>query len=215
MTSRKVWSVLGSVLVVAAVIGVAVLPRLGFLGIGGVGHESDGAADSAAGGDIGGPFTLVNGAGETVTEASWPGKYLLIYFGYTYCPDVCPTSLQTMTEALQQLEPTLVDKVQPIFVSVDPERDLPEDVAEYAGFFHKRLIGLTGTPEQVEAAAQAYRVYYERVEQPKSAIGYLLDHSAITYLMAPDGSLAAFFKHGEDPADMAARLRTILKGSSG
>jgi protein SCO1/2 len=209
MASRKIWSVLGGALVIAAVVAVAVLPRLGFLGVGGAPEPPDGRQTMGEA-DIGGPFTLVNGAGETVTEASWPGQYLLIYFGYTYCPDVCPTSLQTMTEALDRLDPALLEKVQPLFVSVDPERDRPADVAEYAGFFHPKMIGLTGTPDQVEAVAAAYRVYYARVEQPDSAIGYLLDHSAITYLMAPDGSLAAFFKHGADPAAMADRLREIL-----
>jgi len=211
MKTRQVLSGLGVVTVIVAVLAVGLLPRLGFLGIGG---EPD-RPGAGAGGvtEVGGPFTLVNGAGETVTEASFPGKYLLIYFGYTYCPDVCPTSLQTMTDALSQLEPAVLDKVQPLFVSVDPERDTPTDVAEYASFFHPKLIGLTGSPEQVAAAAKAYRVYYARVDQPHSAAGYLLDHSAITYLVAPDGSLAAFFKHGSDPNEMADRLREILGGA--
>jgi len=211
MKTKQVLSGLGVVIVIVAVLVVGLLPRLGFLGIG---DEPDGIESRARGAaEIGGPFTLVNGAGETVTEASFPGQYVLIYFGYTYCPDVCPTSLQAMTDALNQLEPAVLDKVQPVFVSVDPERDTPVDVAEYASFFHPKLIGLTGSPEQVAAAAKAYRVYYARVDQPHSAAGYLLDHSAITYLTAPDGSLAAFFKHGTDPNEMADRLRGIVGGA--
>ncbi|MQX36115.1 SCO family protein [Roseospira navarrensis] len=213
-------SVVGGALVIAGVAAIAILPRLEHLGLTGGGGDGAAPTHAAADGDysgpasIGGPFTLVNGDGKTVTEESWPGQYLLIYFGYTYCPDVCPTSLSTMTAALEQLDPALVEKVQPIFVSVDPERDRPADVAEYASFFHPRMVGLTGSLEQVEAAARAYKVYYAKVEQPESAIGYLLDHSAITYLMAPDGTLAAFFRHGEDPAAMADRLRETLSGGA-
>ncbi|KAA5605100.1 SCO family protein [Roseospira marina] len=223
MRRGKVASIAGGVAVVLVVVAVGLLPRLGLLdglldGLLNGGDSVSDAASSTTGttageADIGGPFTLVNGAGETVTEASWPGQYLLIYFGYTYCPDVCPTSLQTMTLALDQLDPALVEKVQPVFISIDPERDRPADVAEYVGFFHPKMVGLTGTPEQVAAAAQAYRVYYAKVEQPESEAPYLMDHSAITYLMAPDGRLAAFFRHGEDPAVMAEQMRAILNGS--
>ncbi|SDE30399.1 SCO family protein [Rhodospira trueperi] len=210
--SRNLISILGGVGIVLVVLAVGLLPRLEFL----VGEEP---AETHAGGlsveidadtPIGGPFTLVNGAGETVTDSSFPGQYLLVYFGYTYCPDVCPTSLQTMADALNALDPAIVERIQPLFVTVDPERDRPADVAEYAGFFHPKLMGLTGTVEQVTAAARAYKVYFAKVEQPDSAAPYLLDHSAITYLMAPDGTLAAFFRHGEPAADMAARLREIV-----
>lgn len=216
--SRRIVSVLGGLAIVAVVVAVGLGPRLGFLIGDGEqaapnGHAvPEGVASPEGGATIGGPFTLIDGTGETVTESSFPGQYLLVYFGYTYCPDVCPTSLETMRLALEQLDPALVAKVQPLFVTVDPERDRPADVAEYAGFFHPKLIGLTGTPEQVAAAAAAYQVYYARVEQPDSAMGYLLDHSAITYLMAPDGSLAAFFRHGDPPDAMAAGLRAVLEG---
>ena len=210
----KLVSIVGGLAVAALVIAIAVLPRLGFLSWGEAPATHAGGESVTVTGeaDIGGPFTLVNGAGETVTESSFPGQYLLVYFGYTYCPDVCPTSLQTMANALNALEPAVVERIQPLFVTVDPERDRPADVAEYAGFFHPRLMGLTGTVEQVTAAARAYKVYFAKVEQPDSAAPYLLDHSAITYLMAPDGSLAAFFRHGEPAADMAARLGEIVGG---
>lgn len=224
MNTRRVLSILAGVAVVAGVVAVGVLPRLGFLpglgpaeeGVPGSPHTLSGAmGEPGESGGIGGPFTLINGAGETITEASFPGRYLLVYFGYTYCPDVCPTSLQTMTVALEQLDPALLAAVQPLFITIDPERDRPEDVAEYAGFFHPSLMGLTGTPAQVAAAAAAYQVYHARAEQPQSAAGYLMDHSAITYLMAPDGSLAAFFRHGDPPEAMAETLTRILSGPDG
>ncbi|MBB4286296.1 SCO family protein [Roseospira goensis] len=215
--TRKWMSLLGGLAVIAAVIAIGLLPRLGFLSGGeGTDDGSHGTGLTATTGeaDIGGPFTLVNGAGETVTESSFPGRYLLVYFGYTYCPDVCPTSLQTMALALERLDPALLDRVQPLFITVDPARDDRAAVADYAAAFHPRLVGLTGTPDQVAAAASTYRVYYAKVEQPESAIGYLMDHSAITYLMAPDGSLAAFFRHGSDPEAMADEMRVIL-GAAG
>ena len=145
-----------------------------------------------------------------MTESSFPGQYLLLYFGYTYCPDVCPTSLQTMRLALEQLTPEALARVQPLFITVDPQRDRPADVKEYAGFFHPKLIGLTGTQAQIDAATKAYTVYARKVELKDSAAEYLIDHSAITYLMAPDGSLAAVFQHGIAPKAMAEQLQSIL-----
>jgi len=208
----KLVSIVGGLAVAALVIAIAVLPRLGFLSWGEAPATHAGGESVTVTGeaDIGGPFTLVNGAGETVTEASFPGQYLLVYFGYTFCPDVCPTSLQTLTDALEGLDPAVVERIQPLFITVDPQRDRPADVAEYAGFFHPKLMGLTGTEAQVAAAAEAYKVYYAKVEQPDSAAPYLLDHSAITYLMAPEGGLAAFFRHGQPAEEMAARLREVV-----
>ena len=117
---------------------------------------------------IGGPFTLVNHSGETVTDTDFHGRFLLVFFGYTYCPDICPTTLTTITEALDRLGPD-GDKVTPVFVSVDPERDRPEYLKEYLAYFHPRLVGLRGTPEQVAAAAGAYRVYYAKAGQEGGA----------------------------------------------
>ena len=113
---------------------------------------------------IGGPFTLVNHLGETVTDADFHGRFLLVFFGYTFCPDVCPTSLTAITDALDLLGAD-GDNVTPVFVSVDPERDTPEYLREYVAYFHPRLVGLSGTPAQVVAAAGAYRVYYAKADQ--------------------------------------------------
>jgi len=215
--ARKTFSWLGAVAIVVAVAALAILPRLPHLGLGGGADDPAGVGDIHLGADrfdpdrpVGGPFTLVDGDGNTVTQDSFPGRYLLVYFGYTYCPDVCPTSLQTMRLALDLLKPDVLARLQPLFISVDPDRDPPRDVQDYASVFHPDLIGLTGTPEQVAAAVDAYQVYVKRVEVPDSVATYLIDHSAITYLMAPDGTLAAWFRHGIAPEAMAEGLRAAL-----
>ena len=122
------------------------------------------ATRSMAGGEalVGGPFTLTDQHGAEVTEQDFAGRYMLIYFGYTYCPDFCPLSLANMTQALDLLPPEQAEQVVPIFITVDPERDTVEQLAEYAPLFHPRLVALTGSPEAIKAAAQAYRVYYSQ-----------------------------------------------------
>ncbi|MGF1455621.1 MAG: SCO family protein [Alphaproteobacteria bacterium] len=158
---------------------------------------------------IGGSFTLVDQSGATVTEESWPGQFRFLYFGFTYCPDICPTALLSMANVLDQLGP-LSGRVQPIFITVDPERDTPEALAAYVAAFHPRFVGLSGTPAQIEAAARAYQVTYERVARPGSS-DYLVDHSSIIYLMDPDGRYVTHFNHLTDPTTMARSIRTILE----
>lgn len=161
---------------------------------------------------IGGPFTLVNGAGETVTEQDFRGQYVLIYFGYTFCPDVCPTSLQAVAQAMSLLPEETAQKITPVFVSVDPERDTPEHVGEYVQAFHPRMVGLTGSKEQVAAAAKAYKIYYAVVDRKgPEDMTYLMDHSAITYLMGPDGAFLTHFSHGLAPQEMADRLQEAVE----
>ena len=128
---------------------------------------------------IGGPFTLVNHLSQTVTDADFHGRFLLLFFGYTFCPDVCPTTLTNITDALDRLG-GVGDRVIPIFVSVDPERDTPEYLGEYLSYFHPRLVGLTGTPEQVAAAAGAYRVYYAKAGQGGGSGGSRADLPPLT-----------------------------------
>jgi cytochrome oxidase Cu insertion factor (SCO1/SenC/PrrC family) len=161
---------------------------------------------------LGGPFVLVNGQGATVTDQSWPGKWKLVYFGYTYCPDVCPTELQTISAALDRLGDT-ASQVVPIFITVDPERDTPAAMADYVKLFDDRLVGLTGTPEQIAAVARRYRVYYSKV-QPKGASAYLMDHSSFVYLMAPDGSFRALFRQGSSADEIADAIAQRLHGGS-
>jgi len=160
---------------------------------------------------IGGPFTLVDQTGRTVTQDTLKGKWSLIYFGYTYCPDVCPTSLSTMTLALEALPPEMVEKITPVFISVDPERDTVEQLALYHESFHPSFLMLTGTPEQVREAARAYRVYYRKAEND-SATEYLMDHSSITYLMDPKGNYVTHFGHDVTAEGMAETLKKTIGG---
>ncbi|MCX8100192.1 MAG: SCO family protein [Geminicoccaceae bacterium] len=178
--------------------------------------RSDRAAQRVAGvGEvqIGGPLDLVHHSGRRFAEAELAGKYRLVYFGYTYCPDMCPLGLLTMSEALDRLPPDIAQLIQPIFVSVDPERDTPPVLAAYVGSFHPRLIGLTGTVEEIEAVKRAWRVYARKSEESRGA-DYLVDHSTFTYLMGPDGRYLAHFGHGTSPEQMADRLVRLVARSS-
>jgi protein SCO1/2 len=157
---------------------------------------------------VGGPFSLIDQHGKTVTDQSLHGQYLLIYFGYTFCPDVCPTELQAMSQAVDALGPD-GEKVTPVFITVDPARDTVEQLAAYAPHFHPRLVALTGTEPQIAAAAKAYRVYYKRAEDAGSS-DYLMDHSSIIYLMGPDGAFLTHFSFGTEPEKMAEGMRKYL-----
>ena len=170
-------------------------------------------SDPATGGGfgeplIGGSFTLVDGTGATRTDEDFRGRLMLVYFGFTYCPDVCPTELQAMGQAVDLLGEK-ADSVQPIFVTIDPERDTPQMVGQYVESFHPRMVGLTGTPEQVAAAAKVYRVYYRKAEVEGSS-DYLMDHSSIVYLMGRDGKFLTHFSHGTSPQDMAKGISKHL-----
>tara|TARA_R110001606_G_scaffold84779_4_gene192658 strand:- start:1645 stop:2298 length:654 start_codon:yes stop_codon:yes gene_type:complete len=171
---------------------------------------------------IGGPFTLVDQTGQVVTEADFRGRAMLIYFGYTYCPDVCPFSLQIMAAALEQLEPEQRARIQPILITIDPQRDTVDQLAQYVASpaFPPDLAGLTGTPEQIADVAGAYRVAFRRSPgedgQDDTGDDYLMDHSSIVYLMDFEGRFVDVFSHGSDPQTMAARLQEFLEeeGSS-
>lgn len=157
---------------------------------------------------IGGPFTLTNHEGKTVTEKDFEGQFTLVYFGYTFCPDICPAELQVMSAAIDQLGDK-GKKVTPVFISIDPERDTVEQLASYVPNFHPRLVGLTGTPEQVRQAAKAYRVYFAKAKD-SSATDYLMDHSSIVYLMGPDGTYLAHFSYGTGVDKMAEKIAKFL-----
>ncbi len=158
---------------------------------------------------VGGPFELIDGDGRTVTERDFRGRHMLVYFGFTFCPDVCPTTLFNASQALEEIGPALASKVRLVFVSVDPERDTPEVVKDYAGHFHPGTVGLTGTPEQVAAAARAFRIYYRKAA-PDEDGGYLVDHSSILFLMDGEGRYVTHFGHEATAADMAAALKRLL-----
>ena len=158
---------------------------------------------------IGGPVTLVGADGQEVTEAAFAGGPAVLYFGYTYCPDVCPTSLQTVAEAMDLLGER-AETVTPIFITVDPRRDGSEVVGDYAAAFHEQMVGLTGTPEQIAAAAKAFRVVYLARNKGRSDDDYLVDHSSYYYLMDGDWNLAAVMAHEVTPAQMAAAIEQLL-----
>ncbi len=160
---------------------------------------------------VGGPFALVDSEGQPVTDGTYRGRWMLIYFGYTFCPDVCPTELQVVANALDLLGADAA-KVAPIFITVDPARDTVAALAEYVKLFDPRLIGLTGTEAQVTAAARAYRVYYAKAT-PKESTTYLMDHSSFIYLMGPDGSFRGLYRQGTTPLELANAVRAKMAGS--
>tara|TARA_R110002020_G_scaffold65084_7_gene172094 strand:+ start:489 stop:1100 length:612 start_codon:yes stop_codon:yes gene_type:complete len=162
--------------------------------------------------DIGGEFSLVNQNGERVSEETLTGKPHLIYFGFTYCPDVCPTALQKMGQA-QSLLGDKGDDIGYVLISVDPERDTVESLSQYveANGFPEGLQGFTGTPEEVSIVKAAYKVYSSKVPTPESAAEYTVDHSDIMYLMGADGKFVDFFYGRTTPTEMAARLTKHLK----
>lgn len=169
-------------------------------------HDVD--TDKAA---IGGTFHLTTQDGARFTEKDLKGHYSLIFFGFTHCPDICPTTLTVVTQAINRLGPVLGEQVTPIFISLDPERDTQEEMKDYAQNFHPRLVALTGTQKQVERAAKAYKVYYSKVEVPGSALGYTIDHSGYLYLMGPDGNYVTHFDHSIGADQLADGLRHAMR----
>jgi protein SCO1/2 len=159
-------------------------------------------------GQIGGPFTLTDQTGKTRTDADFRGELMLVYFGYTYCPDICPTDLAQISQAIDKLG-AAGDDVQPLFISVDPERDTPSVLAQYVAMFHPRLIGLTGTPEQVRAVADSYKAYYAKYVPPDRSV-YLIDHTGFTYLMGRSGEYLGFFPPGTSSDRMVEIIRQHL-----
>jgi cytochrome oxidase Cu insertion factor (SCO1/SenC/PrrC family) len=157
---------------------------------------------------IGGPFRLTDQEGRIRTEADFRGKLLLVYFGFTYCPDICPTDLQAMGLALDQLG-AAAEAVQPLFITLDPARDTREHLADYVKLFHPRMLGLTGEQRAIDAAAAAYRVHHARVATQDGS-DYTIDHSAFVYLMGRNGEFLGFFPPGTAPERMAAAIRPQL-----
>jgi protein SCO1/2 len=153
---------------------------------------------------LGGPFSLTDQTGRAVTERDYAGRWMLVYFGYSFCPDVCPTELGTMAAALDVMGGA-GEQVVPAFVSVDPQRDTPALLADYVSRFHPRMQGLTGTPEQVSEAARRFRVYYAKVNRPEMT-DYLMDHSSFIYLVGPDAKVRALFRPDTSPEAIAAAV---------
>ena len=196
---RTLFLAMAALAVAAALVGAALVQRLG--------HVPMGTGTAL----VGGPFTLINQDGQTVTDKDFSGKYMLIFFGYTYCPDVCPTELQVMTQALVTMGERAAS-IRPLFITIDPERDTPEVMKSYVENFGGNLIGLTGSAEQIAAVAKAYRVYYKRAGSA-DASDYLMDHSSIIYLMGPDGRFVKHMAYTTDAAKLASDLKETLTTS--
>ncbi|MEH6576331.1 MAG: SCO family protein [Amphritea sp.] len=165
--------------------------------------------DSPSSIQLGGDFTLESYQGD-VSLQDFKGKAVLLFFGYTSCPDVCPTGLAKMSAAINLLTPEEAANVQPLFVSVDPERDDPQKLAKYSAYFHSSLIGLTGKKEDIDRVVKAYGAFYRKVELNNSALGYSMDHTTRIYLINRDGKLSGLLFHDTAPAEIAEKLRTIL-----
>jgi protein SCO1/2 len=175
--------------------------EIGVPSVGGGVHLPQGMA-------LGGPFTLITESGTTVTERDFAGRWMLVYFGYAYCPDVCPTELGSLASTIDALGPA-GDQVVPVFITIDPERDTPAALADYVSRFHPRLRGLSGTPEQIAEVARRYRVYYARTRRAELN-DYLMDHSSFFYLVAPDGRVRTLFRGATAPESMAAAVAAQL-----
>lgn len=161
------------------------------------------------GAEYGKTLQLTDHHGQTRTLADFKGKVITIFFGYTQCPDVCPTALSGMSEVMQQLGPD-GDRLQVLFVTVDPERDTPALLAEYVPVFDKRFLGLYGTPDKIAEIAKDFRVFYRK--SGDLAGHYTIDHSAGTYVFDPEGRLRLYMRHAEDPVLMAADIKALLAG---
>jgi len=157
-----------------------------------------------AGLEVGGPFSLTNHLGEAVTQDTYEDDYKLIYFGFTYCPAICPTELQKVsrvTKALEKNNPQLSEKFQPLFITVDPQRDTVAVMKDYVSLFHPKIVGLTGTQPQIDFVAKAYRIFARKVEDPDSDNpneDYTMDHSSYLYLMGPEGNLLGLYRMDDD-----------------
>ena len=169
--------------------------------------ECTGSRIAGGNGLIGGSFELTNQFGQVVTDRDVIIKPSLIYFGYTFCPDVCPLDTARNAEAVDLLDAVGFD-VTPVFISIDPERDTPEVLADYVAYTHEKMIGLTGTPQQVKAVSKAFKTFYRKAGEGPD---YLMDHSTFTYLMLPDFGFADFFRRDLSPSDLADRVACFAR----
>ncbi|NCP12579.1 MAG: SCO family protein [Sphingomonadales bacterium] len=192
---------------------VLALMIAGALALAGCGAAPPAEEPPLAGAAIGGDFALTNSKGETVRWNDFAGKYRIVYFGYAFCPDVCPTDMQRVAQGLrvmQEQDPAKAAQIQPIFITIDPERDTQEVVGEFAAAFSPDIIGLTGTPEQIAATAKTFKIFYAKGE-PLEGGGYLVDHSNIVYLFGPEGEPLATLPVDQGADAVAAELDRWVK----
>jgi len=193
----------------AGLVIIAAIGAVEFHALFGGTNVSSPATSSAAGG----PFSLIDGSGATVTDQTYRGKWELVFFGYTYCPDLCPTTLNTISDALAALGP-LADKVQPLFITIDPKRDTQAVMRDYVKNFDPRIVGLTGSPEAIAAVAKEYKIYYAVHRTGDGPDDYLMDHSGFVYLMDPAGRFVRVLSGETAARAMADKLRPLLSPSS-
>ena len=194
----RIWALVVVVVLAAVGGGVWYLTR----------SDCDVALDRNADMNIGGPLSLIDETGQAVTDADMFTRPTLLYFGYTFCPDVCPLDNARNAEALDLLQARGYD-VQAAFITIDPERDTPEALAEFTSYMHEDMTGYTGTPEQIKAASLAYKTYYAKQEDGDPEY-YLMDHTTFTYLVLPDRGFVEFFRRDESPEEMAERVACFL-----
>ncbi len=177
-------------------------------------HATMAAGEDPLAKHFGGPFTLQSHDGQEVSSTDFRGRFMLIYFGYTHCPDICPTGLAQLGQALEQIGPA-AKTIQPLFITVDPARDTAVHLAEYRKSFHPRLIMLTGSEQQIAAVAKAYRVHRRKYLWNKDAKAdtqdYGVDHGSLIYLMGPDGKFRTFIPHGTPSEKIAATLKRYIE----
>lgn len=193
----------------ASVFGLAVAFGIATWQVRNAAQSTGPTGGTVTGTTVGGSFELVDHTGRTVTDQTFRGRFMLVYFGYTFCPDICPTDLQTMVSALDRLGPQ-AERVQPVFITVDPQRDTVAHLAEYMPLFGPELIGLTGSDDAIARTARAYKVYYARNDDGGST-DYLMDHSAFMYLMDPEGTFVTVFGHGTSADAIAEGIRAAIE----
>ena len=196
----------GLVLAAALLLGFAILGAGAFVALE-LRESPRGAAGTILGSAIGGPFKLVDQNGNTVTNTDLEGKWLLVYFGYTHCPDACPTALNNIALALSDLGAEKKE-VRPVFITIDPERDTSSAMKDYVSAFDAPILALTGSAEAIAQAAKEYRVYYAKHPEPSG--DYSMDHTSIIYVMDPKGRFTASFSGEDPPEQIAARLKKLL-----
>lgn len=197
LSMKTIAAIAAGVAAVVVVLMIALVPRL--------------AEVAPEGPSIGGPFTLVDQTGRTVSTADFRGKLMLIYFGYTFCPDVCPTTLGNVAQAYDQLPPADQAQLVPIFITVDPERDTVDQMAQYVDAFSPALVGLTGSPDQVASVLKEFRVYARKADGKDG--NYSVDHSSILYIMGKDGKYAAHLTGDATPKEIVAAVKKLLASS--
>jgi protein SCO1/2 len=206
------WTSLALIVLLAArLIFVESGPKNGPQRQAGTNDLATGAIAAPDGVSIGGPFRLIDNAAHAVTDADYRGRWMLVFFGYSNCPDECPLTLQKVAAALDALGP-LADQIAPLFITVDPAHDTPRRLTDYLANFGSRIVGLTGSDEQIAAAAKAYRVYYTPAEHEQSGAD-MVSHSTFLYLMHPGGKLDAVFPQNVSGGQLTAALRARLSSS--